>query len=80
VLHFATTASARLQTEIRAMGFHTLGGFTVNLLQAALLPVVLFSMDVGTDHFKRQRTFNEHHLAIAPVRNALGFQVHGFNG
>ena len=43
------------------------------------LPVVLLAVHAGADHFERQGAFDEDHLAVGPVGNALGLDVQGFD-
>ena len=80
VLHFAATTGTGMQAKVGATGFDTLGRFSVNLGDRALLKVVFPAMHIGTDQFKRQGPFNEYHLAVSLMGNALGFYVKRLNG
>ncbi|GAO23448.1 hypothetical protein ALISP_3268 [Alicycliphilus sp. B1] len=77
VLHLAAAAGARVQAEMRTAGPHAQAGFAVDLGEAGLLPVVLLAMGVGADQFGGQGAVDEHDLAVALARHALGVHVHG---
>ena len=79
VLHLAAAASTSMQAEIFATGPHTLRRFVVDRGDHAGFPVVFLAVHAGADHLERQSTFDEHHLAIGAVGNALRFDVQGLH-
>jgi hypothetical protein len=44
-------------------------------ITTAFSKLLFFAVDVGRHLLKRQGALDEHHLAVGPVGNALGFDV-----
>ena len=79
VLHLAAATSALMQAKVRAAGFDALRRFTVDRGYRGFLEAGFLAIDVGGNHLKRQRTFNEDHLAVRFVGYALRINVEGLH-
>ena len=77
VLHLAAAARAGMQAEVRASRAHALRGLAMNSHHHRFFKAALLAVHIGGHPFKRQRTLNEHNLAVCPVGNALRFHVQG---
>ena len=75
VLHLAAAAGTGVQPEVRTARTDPLRRFAVDRGERGHLPVVLALEGAGLDPFGGERALDEHHLAVGPARDALGFQV-----
>jgi len=75
MLHFAAAARARVQAKVGAARRDALRRFTVNLHHHGFFKRRFFAVHIGRDQLVWQRTFNEHHLAISAVGDALCVDV-----
>ena len=75
VLHFATTTRPGVHAKVWATRCDALRRFPVNRHHHRFFKRRLFAIHIGCNHLVWQRPFNEHHLAVSTVGNALRLDV-----
>ena len=78
VLHRTATTGADVQAGVRTPRYHAQRGLVCNLDRAAGLVPRLLAQYFVNDGLARQRTFDEHRLALA-MGDAASFLVEGLN-
>ena len=79
MLHLAAATGAHVHAEMRTAGFDALRRFTLDGAQRGFFKTGFFAEHIGGDALEWQGAFDENHLAVSPVRNALGLHVQGLH-